>query len=108
MGLDQFARAEKDGVEEEIFSWRKHADLQGWMEDIYREKGGEGVFNMVPVVLTEEDISRLEQEHEKLETATGFFWGASDEAKVLSTKQFISIARERLSEGWKVIYNSWW
>jgi hypothetical protein len=109
MGLDQFAWAAKDEEEEEIFTWRKHANLQGWMENLYREKGGkEKYFNCVSVELTEEDISRLEQEHKNLETATGFFWGESREQDVLRTEEFISIARQRLCEGYTITYSSWY
>ena len=46
---------------EEIFYWRKHHDLHGWMENLYREKGGtEESFNCVKVRLTKEDLERLE------------------------------------------------
>ena len=27
--------------EEELHYWRKHPNLQGWMENLYREKGGQ-------------------------------------------------------------------
>jgi hypothetical protein len=50
MGLDMYARTtnaklkspvdfdETDGTE--FHYWRKHPDLHGWMERLYREKGG--------------------------------------------------------------------
>lgn len=42
MGLDQYASIRKDGQEDqEIAYWRKHPNLQGWMEQLWREKGGE-------------------------------------------------------------------
>ena len=35
--------------------WRKHSDLQGYMEDLYRDKGGTGEFNCVDLILSKED-----------------------------------------------------
>ena len=57
MGLDQYASARKgepttddegytyyeDSME--LAYWRKHPNLQGWMQDLYHEKGGEDEFN---------------------------------------------------------------
>ena len=88
MGLDQTAIARKGeprtvkseytytdldgtehkGVEEylewddsiELATWRKHPNLQGWMQELYYEKGGEGEFNCVDVELTLEDLDALE------------------------------------------------
>ena len=76
MGLDQFAYKTKikftkevdfeseikDDRSElvEIHCWRKHANLQGWMESLYREKGGSSEeFNCVPLQLTKEDLDML-------------------------------------------------
>ena len=72
MGLDQYATARKgepttddegytyyeDSME--LAYWRKHPNLQGWMEDLYLEKGGEGEFNCQDVELTLEDLDALE------------------------------------------------
>ena len=30
---------------EQIHYWRKHPNLHGWMEDLYRAKGGAAEFN---------------------------------------------------------------
>jgi hypothetical protein len=64
MGLDQYAYklTESDPTErEEIAYWRKHPNLQGWMESLWRSNGGEGEFNCVDVELTLEDLDDLEQ-----------------------------------------------
>jgi hypothetical protein len=46
MGLDQYAWQLLDGTDEdgarnktEVAYWRKHPNLQGWMEALWREKG---------------------------------------------------------------------
>lgn len=47
----------------EIAYWRKHPNLQGWMEQLFAEKGGEcDIFNGVEVELTWEDVDRLEKD----------------------------------------------
>ena len=46
MGLDQYAYARPVGVEsddgknnEELTYWRKHNRLQGWMEELWEDRG---------------------------------------------------------------------
>ena len=62
MGIDMFAltTTEKPASEvdfdteqqSELHYWRKHPDLHGWMEKLYREKGGAAEsFNWVRMVL---------------------------------------------------------
>ena len=50
---------------EEIFYWRKHPNLHGWMQRVYEQKGGTefqwGSFSG-PVELSLEDIDQLEKE----------------------------------------------
>ena len=71
MGLDQYAYA-KASLEaeesEEIAYWRKHNRLQGWMEQLWEDKGKPnllegsnpiGDFNCIPVELTLSDIEQL-------------------------------------------------
>ena len=109
MGLDQYAYARKaNGEEEEIFYWRKHANLQGWMENLYISKGGVEDFNCERVYLEEDDIDKLENDHRSLEKAEGFFWGASNKSDEERTQEFIEIARDCLKNGWVVYYTSWW
>ena len=112
MGLDQyaFARKEKDGIVEstEIMYWRKHADLEGWMADLYRSRGGKGDFNGVDLKLEKEDLEKLEREHRNLSTATGFFWGESQSEDLNATEDFLSLAYKAIEDGYDIIYTSWW
>ena len=89
MGLDQYAHVKtgKTYIDpdtnkrieevEELAYWRKHPHLQGFMEHLYAEKGGEGEFNCVDVELTLEDIDDLETAVKGggLPETGGFFFG---------------------------------
>ena len=139
MGLDQYATARKgeprkvpqtwtttdaDGNEEEVVEyynewddtielayWRKHPNLQGWMQELYYEKGGEGEFNCVDVELTLEDLDALEatlDEEELPETVGFFFGGNADDHYAEADREFIVQARAALKQGYKVFYSSWW
>jgi hypothetical protein len=124
MGLDQYARVceasalgEKqvdfsdDGIAAgEFFYWRKHPDLHGWMEKLYREKGGKEEFNCAPVRLNVRDLARLEADilNDMLPVTTGFFFGQSHPAHRNEDLEFIKKAREFLNEGMAVFYTSWW
>lgn len=132
MGLDQYAYARaKDVVPDdhspsvEMAYWRKHPNLQGWMERLWVAKGkpmingddppeetewGTG-FNGIELELTTEDIDRLEQDilNDKLPATTGFFFGnPSDEYYREQDLQFVREARANLFLGLKVFYNSSW
>lgn len=98
---------------DELFYWRKHHDLHGWMEQLYRSKGGAAEsFNCVTVRLTEEDLKKLEADIKAhcLPATTGFFFGnnppdpESDEHDL----KFIFEARHQLALGRAVFYDSWW
>ena len=139
MGLDQYAVARKgeprtvkseytytdqDGVEKEGFeeylewddtielaSWRKHPNLQGWMEELWYEKGGEGEFNCVELELTLEDLDALEStlDEEALPETAGFFFGGNaDDHYAEADREFIVQARAAIKQGYKVVYSSWW
>ena len=139
MGLDQYATARKgeprkvpqtwtttdaDGNEEEVVEyynewddtiqlaeWRKHPNLQGWMEELWYEKGGEGEFNCVDLELTLEDLDALEatlDEEELPETVGFFFGGNADDHYAEADREFIVQARAAIKEGYKVFYSSWW
>jgi len=132
MGLDQYAyvaakagqqqeywesyvtEVEKSSVTKprEIAYWRKHPNLHGWMEDLYRERGGESeMFNGVELELTWEDLDQLEQDvkEKRLPATTGFFFGEdSDEHYLEQDLEFIKTARADLFMGLKVFYNSSW
>lgn len=141
MGLDQYAYAvtqggENDGDETQLADWRKHNRLQGWMEELWEEKGrpfdGEkdegnpmGDFNCVPVELTSIDIDSLEESvlAKELPETGGFFFGndsfdwedengkpyeEGDYYYKETDIEFIEKARKAIEEGKKVFYNCWW
>ncbi len=95
-----------------LFYWRKCPDLHGWMEKLYREKGGRDQdFNCAPVQLTMEDIERLEADilSDSLPKTQGFFFGASDtEADKPTHLEFVAKAKAALYEDLEVYYDSWW
>ena len=109
MGLDQYAFTRKPGEKDtDIMYWRKHADLQGWMQELYYEKGGQEDFNCVELSLTKDDLLRLQKEHKNLESVSGFFWGTSGQYEEDQTVDFIKSALEAIDAGYEVIYTSWW
>jgi hypothetical protein len=122
MGLDQFAYRSKakytsqvdfvrDDADEEFFYWRKHPNLHGWMEAIYRAKGGsKEKFNCTAVILEGGDIDILEKavENNALPQTSGFFFGASRPEDKVRDLEFISRAREAIRDGFSVYYTSWW
>ena len=109
MGLDQNAFARKENVDEPIMYWRKHADLESWMAELYYKKGGDAeVFNCQELSLTKEDLLRLQKEYTELEKGCGFFWGESNAKHNADTALFIIQALEYLDDGYEIIYTSWW
>jgi hypothetical protein len=128
MGLDMYAHRVKsedaidtftiakgeDGMMkvEDLFYWRKHHDLHGWMERLYQEKGGQDTFNCRAVQLTLEDLKRLEQDlkSNQLPETTGFFFGNNppDKESIKYDMKFIRAARKAIKEGDAVYYDSWW
>jgi hypothetical protein len=95
----------------ELAYWRKHPNLQGWMEQLWREKGGEGEFNCVDVELTLDDLEQLEASIEgaELPETAGFFFGSpADDHYKEGDLEFIRTAREHMEMGYKIVYTSWW
>ena len=137
MGLDQYAYA-KASLEaeesEEIACWRKHNRLQGWMEQLWEDKGKPnlmeggnpiGDFNCIPVELTLSDIEQLEAhvQNKALPETQGFFFGGDsfswedDDGNAFGENdyyhkeqdlEFITNARQAIKDGKKVFYNCWW
>lgn len=123
MGLDMYAyktmaKPEKEVDfdvinfgESEIHYWRKHANLHGWMQDLYYKKGGEHEsFNCVNLLLTETDLDNLEYDikNGNLPNTSGFFFGQSDGSENEDDLQFIEDARLAILDGFSVYYTSWW
>lgn len=120
MGLDQYAYRIKPPIEdirdpektEELSYWRKHPNLHGWMEDLYIKRGGDKVFNCIPLQLFEEDLDKLEKDIKegKLPHTRGFFFGNSmgDTEEKNHDLEFVKRAKESIDEGYFVYYDSWW
>jgi hypothetical protein len=117
MGLDQYAycraTVEDSGAgNRDLAYWRKHPNLQGWMEKLFFDKGGKcNTFNGVEVELTWEDLDKLENaiKHNQLPSTQGFFFGNdSDEHYRERDLCFIREARAEIFLGLKVFYNSSW
>lgn len=121
MGLDMYAYTLRsqpaspvdfDGKDAtELHYWRKHPNLHGWMERLYREKGGaDDRFNCANLQLTPEDIDRLEAaiRANALPETEGFFFGISDGSEIEDDLQFVVNAREAVAAGLAVFYRSWW
>lgn len=126
MGLDMYAfivDADKVGDKvtdvalgdgaTEICYWRKFNALHGWMEDLYRQKGGsKASFNCTTVRLTANDLDRLEMDtgNNKLVPVNGFFFGAQeiDSEDLESVATFVKVARQAIADGKAVFYDSWW
>lgn len=129
MGLDMYAwtvpqqwagdnttdyQPDADRKSEELFYWRKFNALHGWMEDLYRSKGGERKhFNCTTVRLTDEDLDRLlsDTSADKLKPTAGFFFGNTDEIypeDLETVAVFVAKARAAIAEGKAVFYDSWW
>jgi hypothetical protein len=123
MGLDQYATARRgEAITDdegytyyedsmELAYWRKHPNLQGFMQELYYEKGGEGEFNCVDVELTLEDLDALEEslDEEALPETEGFFFGTdSSDYYAEADREFIREARAAIKQGYTVVYSSWW
>jgi len=123
MGLDQYATARKgeSSVDDEGFTyyedsmelayWRKHPNLQGYMQQLWHEKGNDGEFNCVDLELTLKDLDALEDalDSKELPQTSGFFFGSnSDDHYEEQDREFIAQARDAIKQGYTVIYSSWW
>ena len=106
----------------EIAYWRKHPNLQGWMEKLWlRKMQAEGrqpedsdwgsSFNGIELELSAQDLDELERAVKKrqLPRTQGFFFGdPSDQYYYEHDLEFIKNARAELFMGLKVFYNSSW
>ena len=95
----------------ELAYWRKHPNLHGWMEELWRSKGNEGMFNGDELELTWEDLDQLEADvkENRLPSTTGFFFGdEADSYYYEDDLKFIKEAKADLLCGLKVFYNSSW
>lgn len=102
----------EDDEQDEFYYWRKHPNLHGWMEKLYRSKGGDKEFNCVNVMLGKDDLEKLKSDIEgnELPSTSGFFFGKSydsEEEKEHDLK-FVELALDAIEEGYVVYYSSWW
>lgn len=95
---------------EEIFYWRKHPNLHGWMEKLYRTKVGTERDFFGPIPLDKEDLEKLSEVilHKKLPFTQGFFFGTSDPDEQDRDIEFINLALQALQDGYSIYYTSDW
>ena len=103
------------GNRQELAYWRKHPNLQGWMEQLWRSKNTDPsqdpAFNGVELELTWEDLDALEEDvnNGRLPSTSGFFFGTpSDDYYLQEDLTFIRKARAEIFTGLRVFYNSSW
>jgi hypothetical protein len=143
MGLDMYAyarppRKRNSDDDVQLSEWRKHNRLQGWMENLWENKGCPNypedfnedeamgsAFNMVELQLTRDDIDALEYaiENFELPEANGFFWGSdsyfwdNEDGEPFPENEywykqhdlnFVKQAREMLDKKWRVYYSCWY
>jgi hypothetical protein len=119
MGLDQFAYSvDNTGNKTEISYWRKHPNLQGWMENLWYKKGcpnahedNPSEFNCVPMTLDYNDLDNLENDikNKGLPSTDGFFFGDnSNEYYYQQDLEFVEHARNALDSDLSVVYDSSW
>lgn len=139
MGLDQYAysrppRKRNSDDDVQLMEWRKHNRLQGWMQQLWENKGcpnaqteGDemGDFNCVELQLTAQDIDNLEYSINNFELpeANGFFWGSDsyfwnneDDEPFPENEywyksndlMFIESARKALDNKHRIYYSCWY
>jgi hypothetical protein len=119
MGLDMYAYSAteeynhtSESNSRELAYWRKHPNLHGWMERLYRARGGTAeMFNGVEVELTYDDVLQLEEDvkNGRLPSTSGFFFGTpSDDYYLTTDLEFVRQAKFELFMGLRVFYNSSW
>jgi hypothetical protein len=126
MGLDMYAfTVDADKVGDKVTDvalgddamqisyWRKFNALHGWMEDLYRQRGGsKESFNCTTLRLDLKDLDRLEMDtgNNKLIPVNGFFFGAQEiyPEDLESVATFVKVARQAIADGKAVFYDSWW
>lgn len=101
-----------DTERREVYYWRKFNALHGWMEKLYRTKGGDKEFNCTTVELDQGDLDKLivDSTMGKLQPTAGFFFGSMEiyPEDIESIKDFYTKACNEIAEGSRVYYYSWW
>ena len=110
MGLDMYFM----NGNEEIYYYRKHADLNGLLEKIWYETTEipSVNFNCSSLKITNDILEKIEAEADKKVHKKGhrfFFWGESTEEKWADTKNnLIPLLKEHLRKGDTVVYVADW
>lgn len=121
MGLDMYSyftseepNSEVDFIEDEIddkqiWYWRKHPNLHGWMEKLYKEKNGKNSdFNNSALLLNEKDINKLIIDiiNKNLPFTQGFLFGESknDKEERLDDLKFCVKALDLINNGYFIYY----
>lgn len=124
MGLDQFAFKVRsrnlvnqkqdvdfnvEGIDkEELCYWRKHYDLDNWMEQRYRRKGGQDdMFNCCWMKLSKLDLTELEVCLLKGEIKYRD-WPEELDEQLQSDFEFIDQAKKAIDNGYDILYTNWW
>lgn len=123
MGLDQYVYASlreiDDYVDFELFPaedhqvwyFRKHPNLHGWMHDLYKKRNGSNEsFNTSPIRLTIDDLLKLRVDvlKNRLPDTEGFFFGVSHPYHKDETLRMIDKALAYLGAGDVVYYYAWY
>jgi hypothetical protein len=107
-----FKRSAVDSEVNELFYWRKHPNLHGFIENIWRDRGApsDDVFNCKPIRLHILDIRQIEHavENELLPVTEGFFFGQSTSEQKSEDLEFCALAKIEIEKGRAVYYDSWW
>lgn len=104
----------REGVDTDFAYWRKFNHLHGWMEQLYRKKGGaQASFNCTTVRLTLDDLTELHSaaSDKRLTATEGFFFGGYDlfnDDDQFTVLDFVHKARMAIDEGKAVVYDCWW
>ena len=124
MGLDQFAfkvrsrnlESQKQDVDfnvddiekEELCYWRKHYDLDNWMQQRYRSKGGnDDMFNCCWMKLSKLDLTELEVCLLKGEIKYRD-WPDELKDQLQRDFDFVDDAKKAIDNGYDVLYTNWW
>ncbi len=88
---------------------RKHPNLHGWVEQLYRSNVGNAeIFNCEPMPIDAEDLDALARalDESGLPETTGFFFGVTCPEDIELDRAFIAAARAALADGAFVFYDS--
>ena len=107
---DKCTEEQYDANVHKIAQWRKHPNLQGYMQKVYWSKGGEGNFNCTPVRVSFQDLKVLKEIviEAELPVTQGFFFGESQPEDREDDLKFIDDAMKAIGQDMEIYYDSWW